>query len=364
MKIELHDTNDIAEFIALLSPAVLRRYNKELETDSNGAGDSTQRDADVAAGYKERDKAGIHQQLADGLISREFAATKLAELHDGLPTDNATPGVMSDATDELPELDAETLCEDEGCDHYGVPHVCISAPPTPGCYGEREQEAVAFPYNLPTDIAPPESYVEPVVAKPDATDELPERDADGARYDPRWHSEPKKLTDKGVFRARRGRDNDAYKAWLSEQVAEAAEAAIAADEADPVATETHALPQDKCWDEGCVHNEVPHQCVVPTEPESNPRDGSAVAHGALPVSAVNLEALITASSEVARDVSDSHIDLLNACREFTSKYGHPAFTALKAAVAPDITTGQGKAVQQFTPEERRLMQACIANYPA
>ena len=202
------------------------------------------------------------------------------------------------------------------------------------------------PGGLPTDIARPDGYVEPddVRELRESLDALEERDADGALYDTRWHSEPKKLTDKGVFRARRGRDNDAYKAWLLEQAVEAAEAAIAADEAEPVATETHALPQDD-------GNEVPAE---PQEPSSEPSGASA--------SAVDLEALIAASLEAAQDASDSHVDLLNACRDFTSKHGHQQFTALKAAVAPD-DAGGGKAVQHFTPGERRLMQACVANYP-
>lgn len=227
--------------------------------------------------------------------------------------------------------------------------------------GETGLQVEAVPYEgewgpLPSDIARPASVnpqddekVCTVVSEPEDTGELPDRDADGAQYDTRWHSEPKKLTDKGVFRARRGRDNDAYKAWLLEQAVEVAEAAITADEAEPVATETHALPQDD-------GNEVDAE---PQEPGSQPSAAPAT-----PASAVDLETLIAASLEAAKDASDSHVDLLNACRDFTSKHGHPAFTALKAAVAPDDAGGGGKAVQHFTPGERRLMQACIANYPS
>lgn len=211
------------------------------------------------------------------------------------------------------------------------------------------------PDGLPTDIVQPEIMFDAEVEANIATHS---RDADGVPHNTDWHSEPAKLTAKGLWRARRGRDEDAYKAWLLEQAVEVAEAAIAADEAEPVATETHALPQDKCWDEGCVHNEVSHQCVVPQEPGSEPSAAPAT-----PASAVDLDALIAASLEAAQDASDSHVDLLNACRDFTSKHGHPAFTALKAAVAPEDAGGGGKAVQHFTPGERRLMQACIANYP-
>jgi hypothetical protein len=226
-------------------------------------------------------------------------------------------------------------------------------------YADAVVGGVTETEGLPTDIAQPVGVATPNEPDPGATDgELPKRDADGVAHNTDWHSEPAKINADGRWRARRKRDEDAYKAWLLEQAVEGAEAAIAADEAEPVATETHALPQDKCWDEGCVHNEVSHQCVVPQEPGSEPSAAPAT-----PASNVDLEALIAASLEAAQDASDSHVDLLNACRDFTSKHGHPAFTALKAAVAPD-DAGGGKAVQHFTPGERRLMQACIANYPS
>ncbi len=218
------------------------------------------------------------------------------------------------------------------------------------------------PNGLPADIAPPctvgytasdrtfeEVQKDAELAHAELVD--PARDADGATYDTRWHSEPMKLTDKGVFRARRGRDNDAYKAWLAGQDVEAAEAAIAADDAEPVATETHALPAN------LEEMELVNDEMVPTETQEPGSEPSAA-----PAGAVDLDALIAASLEAAQDASDSHVELLNACRDFTSKHGHPAFTALKASVAPD-DAGGGKAVQHFTPGERRLMQACIANYP-
>lgn len=188
----------------------------------------------------------------------------------------------------------------------------------------------------------------------DAGDEWPARDADGASYSTDWHSDPKKLTAKNVWRAKRGRDEDAYKAWLLEQAKAVAEAAIAAD-AGPVATETHALPQDE-QDYGlrdAVERDAQESAV-----DSDNRDESRAA-----APTVDLQALVAASQKAAEDASDSHVDLLNACRDFTTKRGHAAFAALKAAVAPDGESGQGKAVQQLTPGERRLLQACIANYP-
>lgn len=233
--------------------------------------------------------------------------------------------------------------------------------------GARHEELVVHvpasyddPNGLPTDIARPVGVATTNEPGPvTADDELPERDADGAQYDTRWHSEPKKLTDKGVFRARRGRDNDAYKAWLLEQAVEVAEAAIAADETDPVATETHALPQDELPTVSAGVDMLTGREAVVTPQETGSEPSAAPA---TPATTVDLEALIAASLGAAQDASDSHVDLLNVCRDFTSKHGHPAFTALKAAVAPE-DAGAGKAVQHFTPGERRLMQACIANYP-
>lgn len=217
----------------------------------------------------------------------------------------------------------------------------------------RHRDSEATKVQVTATVAEPAGlpYVERGLCE--TLDVLVDRDADGALYDTRWHSEPQKLTDKGVFRARRGRDNDAYKAWLLEQAVEVAEAAVAADEADPVATETHALPQDEYLREAVERD------AQKAEVDSDNRDESRAG----PASAVDLEALIAASQAAAPDASDSHVDLLNACRDFTTKYGHPAFTALKAAVAPDGDSGQGKTVQHLTPSERRLMQACIANYP-
>lgn len=188
-------------------------------------------------------------------------------------------------------------------------------------------------------------------------------DADGAPYSTDWHSVPAKLTAKDLWRARRGRDEDAYKAWLLEQAVEVAELAIAADEAGPVATETPALPKhstDAALDVA-LSEDAAKLVALGADPGPTLTDLEAPQ---APGVHVDLEVLIAASQEAALDASDSHVDLLNACRDFTSKHGHPAFTALKAAVAPDGDSGQGKTVQHLTPGERRLMQACIANYPS
>lgn len=210
------------------------------------------------------------------------------------------------------------------------------------------------PNGLPTDIAPP---ISDAAEEPEFAANPSIRDADGVAHSTDWHSDPAKLTDKGVWRARRGRDNDAYKAWLLEQATESAAQAIG-DLAAAIDPEDYAPPpppQDALPDDtGPIEQRAGHPMDTGELSQDEPQ---------APASTVNLEALIAASLEAAKDASDSHVDLLNACRDFTSKHGHPAFTALKAAVAPD-DTGSGKAVQHFTPGERRLMQACIANYPS
>lgn len=172
----------------------------------------------------------------------------------------------------------------------------------------------------------------------------PTLDADGVPHSTEWHSDPPKINADGRWKARRGRDNDAYKWWLLEQAVQVAAAAVAAD-AEPVATETHALPQDE-QQAGLEEMELVNDEMAPV---------------AAPT--VDLAALVEASQEAALDASDSHMDLIKACQVFISDHGHPAYNALKAAVAPLEGAENGKAVPQFTPAERRLMRACIENYP-
>lgn len=212
------------------------------------------------------------------------------------------------------------------------------------------------PDGLPDDIDAPMAVVAQAEAEDAArTDaiaaevedqEFPERDADGAKYSTDWHSDPKKLTAKNVWRAKRGRDEAAYKWYLQEQAVEAAEAAIAAGD-EPVGTETHALPQPD-GDE-------------PTDSRDVGADYAEAAAPAQAASTVDLQALVAASQEAAEDAADGLPTLLSTCRDFTSKHGTAEFNALKAVVAPRGDTGA--SLQDFTPAERRLMQACIANYP-
>lgn len=211
------------------------------------------------------------------------------------------------------------------------------------------------PDGLPTDIERPvnsrgQTYDEVVAA----TAKLHEAiigetlDADGVVHSTDWHSDPPKINADGRWRARRKRDEDAYKAWLLEQAVQVDEAAAAAD-AEPVATETHALPQGVTLrEEGAEELEIAEENAI--------LEGDVEAP-------VDLAALVEASQEAALDASDSHMDLIKACQAFISDHGHPAYNALKAAVAPLEGAENGKAVPQFTPAERRLMRACIANYP-
>lgn len=205
------------------------------------------------------------------------------------------------------------------------------------------------PNGLPTDIpAPLAASMDAAVAETRAAlrqEGDPTLDADGVPHSADWHSDPPKINADGRWKARRGRDNDAYKAWLLEQAVEVAEAAVAGD-VEPVATETHALPLDE-QQAGLEQMELVNDEMVPV---------------AAPV--VDLAALVEASQEAALDASDSHMDLIKACQVFISDHGHPAYNALKAAVAPLEGAENGKAVPQFTPAERRLMRACIENYPS
>lgn len=184
-----------------------------------------------------------------------------------------------------------------------------------------------------------------------------QRDADGVVHNTDWHSDPPKINADGRWKARRGRDNDAYKWWLQEQ-AVTAETAVAAD-AEPVATETHALPQDGPE----LHATDGEALSGPAVVAENEGLNTFAEMAAVAEPAVDLAALVEASQEAALDASDSHMDLIKACQAFISDHGHPAYNALKAAVAPLEGAENGKAVPQFTPAERRLMRACIENYP-
>lgn len=287
MKIEIESLDDLRDLIGVMNPDFLRRCNKELSRvvdTGRCSSETTQGNVGVLREQLQRTVAAEYQDHVTKLCAE-------TEIPDGLPADIESPVLA--ATELATRNDS-----------------------------------------LPDD--------ERVV-----TDDTAGRDADGVQHNTDWHSDPAKLNADGRWRARRKRDEAAYAEWLLEQAVEVAEAAVAADEAEPVATETHALPQDE--------ETAPEADTASEVPAADPTDPGAT---------VDLEALVSDSLEAAQDASDSHIDLLNACRDFTSKHGHPAFTALKAAVAPDKATGQGKAVQQFAPDERRLMQACIANYPA
>ena len=217
----------------------------------------------------------------------------------------------------------------------------------------------APPDGLPTDIpAPLAASMDTAVAETSAAlrDEVRQLDADGAPHNTDWHSDPPKINADGRWRARRKRDEDAYKAWLQEQ-AVTAETAIAAD-AEPVATETHALPQDE-QSEGAFRAAASRETA---SAETNEMTDKLIAEVRAALD-VDLAALVEASQEAALDASDSHMDLIKACQAFISYHGHPAYNALKAAVAPLEGAENGKAVPQFTPGERRLMRACIENYP-
>jgi len=196
------------------------------------------------------------------------------------------------------------------------------------------------PDSLPTDIAQP---VRAASDNPQDDEKVctVQADADGVEHNSDWHSDPAKINGDGRWRARRKRDEDAYKVWLLEVTA-AAEADPT--DAEPVATETHALPQDDADD---VQEGGPG--ATEPLPEAGPT--------------VDLAALVEASQEAALDASDSHMDLIKACQQYIEAHGHPAYNALKAAVAPMEGSDNGKAIPQFTPGERRLMRACMANYP-
>lgn len=173
-------------------------------------------------------------------------------------------------------------------------------------------------------------------SRPDPADAgLPPTDADGVEHNVAWHSEPAKINADGRWKARRGRDAEAYAKWIAPLQS--------AGDAEPVATETHALPQDDVQEAGPGVTEP----LPASEPETAPT--------------VDYTALIEASQEAAENAPDGTIDLLNAGKEFIKEYGTAKFEALKGAVCP-TEDGKGKSIPSMVPAERRLMRACMDNY--
>lgn len=281
MKIVLNGWEDVKDHVALLSPALLVEWNVGLrrQIDELKVAQINPAAVDMVKDMIDRVHAGVDPAAPakDQWAEAHFGHDAHPEGYQGLPADIAVP--------ETPEEQVEAT--GVGAD-------------TDGDSGDECTVAV---------------------------------DADGAPYHTDWHSSPAKLTDKGVWRARRGRDAGAYAEWLTQYAVEPAEPA----EAEPVATETHALPQD--------------------EPTADPDPTAAD-----PTLDVDLDAVLAQALEIAGDQADGHIELLAACKAFMTAHSHAAFNDLKAAVAPDGSPG-GKSLQNFSPAERRLMQAALAVYP-
>lgn len=228
-------------------------------------------------------------------------------------------------------------------------------------YGAKAPERVV---GLPTALAAP-FVAEPAVsvreeapqnepetegdAAPPATeraDDPPEFDSAGLPWDERIHSSAKATNNDGTWRARRGVDRAVVAAVQAELRAKRAARQMADEQADePVATETHALPQDESeTEEASAQDEV--------QPSIVHRHYTPEA----------LAEYVLVCQEYAAGQSDSHVELLTNCKGFIELYGHAAFNELKAAVAPVEGSTSGKSLQQFDPGERRLMQACMAGY--
>lgn len=215
---------------------------------------------------------------------------------------------------------------------------------------------VAEPAVFVREEAPHEPESAAVPAVTERTDDPPEFDSAGLPWDERIHA-PSKATNKdGTWRARRGIDPAIVIAVEAELRAKLAGHQMADEPSDePVATETHALPQAQA--------EADEQKAAT---DSSNRDASmtgAAAQDATPrYTSEELAEHVLVCQEHAAGQSDSHVELLTNCKGFIELYGHAAFNELKAAVAPVEGSPSGKSLQQFDPSERRLMQACMASY--
>lgn len=277
MKIVLNDWQDVQHFLASLSPELIINAHSGLR----------------ARVYQEAER--MQAELGSTL-----APAKKPEL------------AQSDATTAI------------AADYGVVTHVSLTdSPPDPACAVQPAAGGLT-------------SDERDAIAQDQALGGAP-TDVDGVEHNVAWHSEPAKINADGRWKARRGRDADAYAKWIAPL-----QAIGSADESEPVATETHALPQD--------------------EPSVNVTlDGEPIQPEPTTVVGPDLTALVEASQEAAKDAPDGMQDLLLAGREFIGQHGTAKFEALKAAVAP-TEDGKGKPLPVLVPGERRLLRACMDNY--
>lgn len=285
MKIVLHTWNDVQEFLALLHPTC---RGQSLTAPAGNVVDQLARQVDKADPTALRDMAGIHFGVDYGQGYSQGGTTyKMVDFG----------GLQLPATAAIDEPDG-------------------------------------LPQDIQSPVGPTDTVSTVQVANP--------VDASGRVWDERIDSSSKEVTGKGLWRARRNVPDDVRAAVLAELSAQPEPDQAPSEDAEPLVTETHALPVEK----------PEADTEADTQPVSSPGD---------PAAPVDYTALIAASQAAALDASDSHTDLLTACQGFIGAYGHAAYGELRKHVAPKDETG-GKAIQEFTPAERRLMQACIANY--
>lgn len=269
-------------------------------------------------------------------LAREFAAREVQNVEAG--------GNMAYMHQQM---EARMQAEPDGLP-TDIPAPTVERVRTPEVLAAKMRSA---PFHVDAATAAPTDELE--------NDDLPGIDADGVPHDTCWHSEPAKINADGRWRARRKRNEVDYEIWVS-----ATRMAAEAADAEPVATETHALPQDE------QHSTDPE---MDRALSADAKYLNAMGADAGPTLSdleapetptVDLQALVAASFDQAASQSTDVRELLNAAQAFTTAHGHAKFNELKSAVAPIDGNPFGKALQLFTPEERQLMMACLANYPS
>lgn len=138
-----------------------------------------------------------------------------------LATAPADPRAVFGVGPALPAVPHPTVIDNPGPPGAALPVAALPVPPSP--------------------VVPPAPSV-PTVPAAVAAAPVPERDAEGVPYDTRIHSSPATLTDKGVWRKKRGVDEittNRIKAELLGQGAASAPVAVPVPPA-PVAVETFA----------------------------------------------------------------------------------------------------------------------------
>lgn len=177
------------------------------------------------------------------------------------------------------------------------------------------------------ELAIAETHVAEVVTDEPKADDMVDVDSRNMPHDERIHASTKAKNADGTWRARRGVNPDLVVQVERELMGEL----------------------------------IPRTAGERAEQREADETAAVAAVETVLVADVDYPAIIKRAEARALDLSGDHRSLMTAAQGFIAEEGHDAFNALRAAAVPD-ENGVGKAVQLLSPGERRLLEACIAEY--